>query len=593
MNKFSRLLCGIATAGMLFSCAGDEPDTNGGAQGGEDSGSKMYLNIKINDANTLSRGNAGGYAYGEHNEHNVNTARFFFFDSEGHFITEAKIYNFGGGHGTGSEGNSEDVEYFSENVIVLQGLTGDNLPQYLITMLNAPEGFKPPMTIAETALSTLESIRTGENFIMSTTSFYGGDSERHDDKYYYATKLKPTDFKDKPEDAAGGSAIDIYVERLAAKFTLAGVPDDYKEIVATVAGEDNGDIGGTLTPEAGTKLYVKFDKWGLTGTEKKSHLSKNLDGFTATTDFGFDWNDPAYHRSFWGKSVSYNSATPDLNIVTDREVKAAIKDPAYSMECTNIPNYIRKTANETSLIKPSLVTSAILTATVYEKDETAGTYTPVDLVLYNGVYYKKEQFIKYALSRLDAAQPLNFYICTNPDAAEGETRKYRQVTDTDVKLAKKADNYTGSINLAASLGEATTLYAKAEGTDGKDTFTAIEGGVAKLNERLAGFTESQKAVDFKNGKMFYTIPVEHMLNVSSTLPAGSVEKEGNYGVVRNHWYQITVNQVVRLGHGIFLPDDGEETPEPLIPEDPDSERFALGARINVLSWKIVKQTVDL
>ncbi len=407
MNKFSRLLCGIATAGMLFSCAGDEPDTNGGAQGGEDSGSKMYLNIKINDANTLSRGNAGGYAYGEHNEHNVNTARFFFFDGEGHFITEAKIYNFGGGHGTGSEGNSEDVEYFSENVIVLQGLTGDNLPQYLITMLNAPEGFKPPMTIAETALSTLESIRTGENFIMSTTSFYGGDSERHDDKYYYATKLKPTDFKDKPEDAAGGSAIDIYVERLAAKFTLAGVPDDYKEIVATVAGEDNGDIGGTLTPEAGTKLYVKFDKWGLTGTEKKSHLSKNLDGFTATTDFGFDWNDPAYHRSFWGKSVSYNSATPDLNIVTDREVKAAIKDPAYSMECTNIPNYIRKTANETSLIKPSLVTSAILTATVYEKDETAGTYTPVDLVLYNGVYYKKEQFIKYALSRLDAAQPHN------------------------------------------------------------------------------------------------------------------------------------------------------------------------------------------
>ena len=134
-------------------------------------------------------------------------------------------------------------------------------------------------------------------------------------------------------------AIDIYVERLAAKFTLAGVPDDYKEIVATVAGEDNGDIGGTLTPEAGTKLYVKFDKWGLTGTEKKSHLSKNLDGFTATTDFGFDWNDPAYHRSFWGKSVSYNSATPDLNIVTDREVKAAIKDPAYSMECTNIPNF--------------------------------------------------------------------------------------------------------------------------------------------------------------------------------------------------------------------------------------------------------------
>ena len=49
-----------------------------------------------------------------------------------------------------------------------------------------------------------------------------------------------------------------------------------------------------------------------------------------------------------------------------------------------------------------------------------------------------------------------------------------------------------------------------------------------------------------------------------------------------------------LGQGIYDPDGGEEhDPEPIIPENPENERFAVGAQINILSWKIVNIEQDL
>ena len=64
--------------------------------------------------------------------------------------------------------------------------------------------------------------------------------------------------------------------------------------------------------------------------------------------------------------------------------------------------------------------------------------------------------------------------------------------------------------------------------------------------------------------------------------------EGNYGVIRNHWYVLTVNKLVRLGTGVF--DLEEVIVTPVEPEDPT---YYMGARINILSWKIVTQKVEL
>jgi len=45
-----------------------------------------------------------------------------------------------------------------------------------------------------------------------------------------------------------------------------------------------------------------------------------------------------------------------------------------------------------------------------------------------------------------------------------------------------------------------------------------------------------------------------------------------------------------VGHGVYDPDD---TTIEIRPDDPDDTLYYLGARINVLSWRVINQDVNL
>ena len=92
--------------------------------------------------------------------------------------------------------------------------------------------------------------------------------------------------------------------------------------------------------------------------------------------------------------------------------------------------------------------------------------------------------------------------------------------------------------------------------------------------------------------MVYYVPVEHLLKRSGS---DAAIVEGNYGVVRNHWYNINVTKVFRLGEGVFEPGDGtdEDPVNPLSPKIPTATPSASALRVNILSWKIVNQPVEL
>ncbi|MDE6861067.1 MAG: fimbria major subunit [Duncaniella sp.] len=596
MKTFSKILTGFAVSLAVAGCSSDEP-VNTPTPDTPDADGKVYLNVKINDANTLSRATDGGYEDGVLDEHKVVRADFFFYDANGRFVFRTNLTDM-----KGEASNDENIEYFTENLIVIQGLTQSELPTYMVTLLNGPT-VTPGATMKSLAEDVMfETLRNNDgNFYMSTTSFFGqpkGETDRHDDSFYYATKLKSTDFYAKAEDAQNADPVNIYVERLAAKFTLSGIKmNEYYPVTTVVAGNDNGNLP-TGAPEAGTELYVMFDGWGITGQEKKSHLSKVLDSEwnPAGIDNWTSWNHSDYHRSYWGKSVSYGSKTPDLTTVTYEDATNNVENAIYAHETTNTADNIR-TENGNLLIR-SRVTSVILTATVYEKDADDNK-VPANLVLYNGVYYRKEQFISYALNIVNTSGELNYYICENPDAAAGETKHYRQVSTDDMKLVKKKNTNTGRVEVAFNK-PAETLYARSV-VDGNETFTAIDGGAEKLNNALRqNLTDMRDAVAYTNGKMFYSIPVEHLARTVSN-GTYTVDGEGDYGVVRNHWYRVSVGNVMNMGNGIFIPEkvddptnpDDPEDPEPLIPEDPTENKWALRAVINVLSWKIVNQSVDI
>ncbi|MFG6385484.1 MAG: fimbria major subunit [Muribaculaceae bacterium] len=593
MNKIFILLCGAAATTMMFSCSSDEPNVNPGA--GEEANGVAYLAVNISDAtqsrtlvDNIEDGDNGDYIYGDGNEHNVSKANFYFYDDKGIFVTEASVWT------GGTTGTTENIEYIGDNVLVLRNIKDNNYPTYLVTVLNAPTDFKASPRLEDMAKQQLNSYLAGANFIMSTTSFAntkGSDNyEAAGHNYYFANKLKASDFSKEPITDANASTVnkvDIYVERLAAKYTMSGLrPDGKYPVDVTIAGNDNDNVGGT-TPGTGvgaTKLWVKFDGWAVNATEPTSFLSKNLDLHKDGGKIGeWDWNHPDYFRSFWGESVQYGK-TPVLNYTTwANAAKKDVTKALYSLECTNTPEFI--TSNGKLINKN--VTHVVFAATVYA-DENC-TQAP-DLVLYNGVYFHKDQYIKYVLNYLQKAGDLEYYVKTDETKVpvEGYTptvvNNYVQICPDQVKLVK-ASNATGDVKIISNLAEGTQLYTL-EG----ETF--VEVGVESLNNALANFNASNKATAYTGGKMVYYVPVEHLLKRSGS---DAAIVEGNYGVVRNHWYNINVTKVFRLGEGVFEPGDGtdEDPGEPLIPEDPNGDTFGLGARVNILSWKIVNQPVEL
>ena len=87
--------------------------------------------------------------------------------------------------------------------------------------------------------------------------------------------------------------------------------------------------------------------------------------------------------------------------------------------------------------------------------------------------------------------------------------------------------------------------------------------------------------------MYYNIPIEHLRNDGKYTDENYEDKEGNYGVVRNHYYIIEINSISNLGKAVNDPKEN------IVPNDDDTKNYYVAAKINVLSWKVVRQTVEL
>ena len=82
------------------------------------------------------------------------------------------------------------------------------------------------------------------------------------------------------------------------------------------------------------------------------------------------------------------------------------------------------------------------------------------------------------------------------------------------------------------------------------------------------------------GLLYYCVPVEHLVAKASS------PEVGMYGMVRNHWYDITLDAIKGLGTGIYDPT------EPIVPGDKTPDWY-LAAKINVNAWHKIAQTSSL
>lgn len=94
---------------------------------------------------------------------------------------------------------------------------------------------------------------------------------------------------------------------------------------------------------------------------------------------------------------------------------------------------------------------------------------------------------------------------------------------------------------------------------------------------------------FETGKAYFNVPLKHIWgNLTDATNKFDGEKVllGDYGVVRNHIYDLTINSISGLGTGI-----GDLT-QPIVPPT-QTDQYYINARLNILKWRVVKQSVDL
>ena len=172
-------------------------------------------------------------------------------------------------------------------------------------------------------------------------------------------------------------------------------------------------------------------------------------------------------------------------------------------------------------------------------------------------------------------------------AAENGTDSYSQMFEAVLKL--------GTVNIDPLITK--TIFTDADNTDG--TFYSYNGYVfrskagARLYKAIATNTDHDpKTVNtafqdpeidkdiqtYTKGVCYYTAWIKHN-------PNGTTMQQDKYGVVRNFWYELTVDNIKKLGYS---------QPTYKEPTDPDDKaEAAIQVQVNIKKWRVVKQNLDL
>lgn len=108
-----------------------------------------------------------------------------------------------------------------------------------------------------------------------------------------------------------------------------------------------------------------------------------------------------------------------------------------------------------------------------------------------------------------------------------------------------------------------------------------------IEERASSFYSSFGVVEkFQSGKAYFNVPLRHIWGVNKGAFEAKDVVLGDYGVVRNHIYELNIGKITGLGTGIG------EVDQPIVPPT-DNDKYYISTRLNILKWRLVKQNIDL
>ena len=200
--------------------------------------------------------------------------------------------------------------------------------------------------------------------------------------------------------------------------------------------------------------------------------------------------------------------------------------------------------------------------------------------LLSNIYYNKETFpIRNVLGEGDIE-----FIDNDPDNPLDDNTPL-VAADGTVITSKNAVDYFELAPAFIKGGDGWVTIRLKEGKqlkalhyDGSQTDISQE----QLVSYIYRFTNLAK--HYKEGRMYYALPIKHNVD-SKNFDTGDKVSTGDYGVVRNHWYRLTIRSVMLPGTPVDDPD------QPIIPNN-EPEDKSLGIDIEVIPWHIVEIYVD-
>lgn len=579
----------VVLAAMTASCSSNNDLVVGGGNGsGENESGTSYASITI-DLPTTSGTRAANDKFdgGTASEYTVNDATLLIFkkagtsENEFEYVETAKLGNLEPWKKDNTTGNGITTEA-TITAELKKATVGEKGDYYALVILNneAGTGNKVTLPSGSTTYGAWNAATNATNLLDNTKGFYMANAPE-----FKAADQEPTTlvqikgiYRTK-EEAHSKPGATVHVERGLAKVTVGkGTGDDYFK-------------GAKASGTKYSKDDVKITNWALDVTNKKSfpvHVTFGLKaGLTSP-----DQTVPAY-ANIWKDAAATIGTAPATSRFVSHPATGAFKrvywgiDPNYSMDLSD-------------------VTKCKAQFTIAKADGTDAKWTESSKALYclentfdiknmlQGQTTRVLLKATYTPNALASATEKTFFMIGNSSDIWTKDNLIKQITSK----ANEALNTTNTlkVELKEDLLKAGTHFLTIKNVSIKDGETEkvnTPGLVTKLNNKL-GLDETNGVgiKTYENGESYYIARIKHFgddltpwKEGDKTYDSNNLNWLGRYGVLRNNWYDLTINKISGPGY----PDVPEVKPD--TPDDEDTKY--INVSVKILDWAKRSQSVDL
>lgn len=376
------------------------------------------------------------------------------------------------------------------------------------------------------------------------------------------TVLVPLTLYNSPDAAKNGPGNSIYVERSAVKVTVRNDNTSY---------ELKSDKDVTVTPLA----------WTLTNTNRYMYPFHKVTGLrTGDTSYKDIWTNnrflgtdlDGFRRTHWSMDPNYAmdlTTAADCQqqfhvATTDDDVTAAFSTSATeTTKAVYNPLYCAENTFDIAHMMKGQTTAVVVKAQI--------THTS------DGDRANESEAAAKPRLATRATTPVNLF------GVRGHVRSEGYLAQLVARTASTAFGTTVSANnvdLSSLLGqEKDTLTAanfKGITMEGK-AFTPTAAQLKDLNIEIGPIT------GYRDGICYYIAYIRHFDNDETPWKSGDPTYDGNndkwlgrYGVVRNNWYDLTIQDFAYPG--------SPDIPTPKNPEDPDDDNSVILLNVKVNPW---------